>query len=159
MIQDKREIEVDAPPEAVFNWIETMPDKFPVYALLETKPLFFLRVLLVDGMRAALEAINVEKTEEPLVLNVGEAMGPFTLSKSEKPVAYLFSLNSLFFNCQTGYSLSPRGSGTVLSFDLISRAPTFRERIYWYLIKPIHLLLAHKVLSVIKKKVEDRETN
>ena len=73
MIRDKREIKIDAPPEAVFDLIETMPNKFPVYSILETKPFFFLR-----------------------------------------------------------------------------------ERIYWSLIKPMHLILARKVLRVIKEKAEDR---
>jgi hypothetical protein len=159
MIRDKREIRIDAPPEAVFDLIETMPNKFPVYSILETKPFLFLRILLVDGMRAAKEAITFEKAEDSLNLKVGESMGPFTLWQSEKPAAYLFSLNSFFFNCQTGYSLVPSGSGTVLSFDLTSDTPAFRERIYWYLIKPMHLLLARKVLRVIKKKAEGGETN
>lgn len=159
MIQDKREIVIDAPPEAVFGLIETMPNKFPVYSILETKPFFFLRVFLVDGMRAALEAIRVERNEDSLILKVGDSMGPFTLLKSEKPASYLFCLNSFCFKCQTGYSLIPRGSGTALSFDLFSKAPTFREKVYWYLIKPMHLLLAHKVLRVIKSKAENRKSN
>jgi hypothetical protein len=86
-------------------------------------------------------------------------MGPFTLMQSEYPAAYLFRLKSFFFNCQTGYSLSPNSSGTILSFDLVSKAPTFKERIYWYFIKPMHLLLAHKVLRVIKRKAEDMKRN
>jgi hypothetical protein len=159
MIRDRREIKIDAAPEAVFDLIETMPNKFPVYSILETKPFLFLRILLVDGMRAAREAIHVENSEDFLVLKVGDKMGPFTLSKLENPVAYLFTLDSLFFSCQTGYSLTPSGRGTLLGFDLISKAPTYRDRIYWYLIKPMHLLLACKVLRVIKKKTEEKEYN
>ena len=157
MIQDKHEIKIDAPPEKVFDLIETMPNKFPVYSILEAKPFLFLRILLVDGMQAAFEAINIERAKDFLVLEVGESMGPFTLWKSEKPVIYLFYLTSFFFKCQTGFGLIPSGSGTMLSFDLISKTPGFRERIYWYLIKPMHFLLARKVLRNIKKKAEDRE--
>ncbi len=159
MIRDKREIRINAPPEAVFDLIETMPNKFPVYAILETKPFLFLRVLLVDGMQAALNAIQVERAKDSLVLKVGDSMGPFTLWKSEKAAIYLFNLNSIFFNCQTGYGLIPSGSGTVLRFDLISKTPAFRERVYWYLIKPMHILLARKVLQNIKEKAEDTENN
>ena len=31
MIQDQKQIHIDALPEAVFEVIETMPNKFPVY--------------------------------------------------------------------------------------------------------------------------------
>ena len=156
MIKDKREIKIDASPEVVFDLIESMPNKFPVYGILESKPFLFIRVLLVNGMRSAMEAIGVEKSQATLFLKVGDQMGPFSLSKSERPVAYLFTLNSPFFNCQTGYLLRSSGSGTLLSFDLISEKPRFREKIYWNLIKPFHLLLANKVLRVIKNNAESR---
>jgi hypothetical protein len=49
MIQDKRNIQIKSSPEIVFDLIETMPNKFPIYKILETKPSVFLRLLLVDG--------------------------------------------------------------------------------------------------------------
>jgi hypothetical protein len=158
MIRDKREITIDVSPETVFDMIETMPSKFPVYRILETKPFLFIRLLFVDGIRSAIEAITVEKPQDKLILKVGDSMGPFTLSESEKPNVYLFTLSSLFFQCKTGYSLRSNGSRTVLSFDLISERPSFWEKIYWFFIKPIHSLLANKVLRVIKRRIEGQES-
>ncbi len=154
MIQEKKQIDIDALPEKVFELIETMPNKFPVYKILETKPFFFLRILLVDGFRAAIEAISIEKPNVSFVLNVGDSMGPFQLTESEKPLKYWFSLRSFFFNCRTGYSLSSHGSMTTLYFNLIAEDSRLLEKVWWFFMKPIHGLLANKVLKVIKDKVE-----
>lgn len=40
MIRDKCEIQIDAVPEAVFDLIETMPNKFPVYSIVKQAILF-----------------------------------------------------------------------------------------------------------------------
>jgi hypothetical protein len=154
MIQDEKHIEIGAPPEKIFGYIETMPNKFPVYKILETKPFLFLRILLVDGFRAAMEAIKFEKPNDSLVLNLGDSMGPFQLTKLEKPLTYRFTLRSFFFNCQTGYSLSTNGKTTTLYFDLVAQDPKLMEKVWWFFVKPIHGLLANKVLKVIKVKVE-----
>ncbi len=154
MIRDKKQIDIDALPEKVFDLIETMPNKFPVYKILETKPFFFLRLLLVDGLRSAIEAMSIEKPNDSLVLSVGDSMGPFQLTELEKPLKYWFTLKSFFFNCQTGYSLSINGNMTTLSFDLIADDPKIMEKVWWFFVKPIHGLLANKVLKVIKVKAE-----
>ena len=156
MIQDQKQIEINAPPEKIFGLIETMPNKFPVYTILETKPFFFLRILFVDGYRAAIEAIKFEKAKDTLVLNLGDSMGPFQLTELEKPLKYGFTLRSFFFNCQTGYSLSSNGNITTLYFDLIAENPGIMEKVWWFFVKPIHGLLANKVLKVVKGKVESQ---
>ncbi len=154
MIQDKRQIKIKASPQVVFDLIEIMPNKFPVYKLLEAKPFLFLRVLLVDGLRTAFEAIKFKRPTDILKLNVGDTMGPFTLTELERPMKYWFSLKSLFINCQTGYTLNTNGGMTELNFNLISENPTFKEKVWWFVFKPFHGLFANKVLHVIKAKVE-----
>ncbi len=81
MIQDQKQIDINTPPEKIFGLIETMQNKFPVYKILETKPFFFLRLLFVDGLRAAVEVLSIEKSNDLLVLNVGDSMGPFQLTE------------------------------------------------------------------------------
>jgi len=154
LIRDHRQITINAPPEKVFDLIETMPNKFPVYRILETKPFFFLRVLLVDGLRSAVKAAGFEKPMDIQVLHVGDSMGPFELTEVEKPSKYWFTLNSFFFNCRTGYTLNADEAGTKLNFILVADNPGSAEKLYWLLIKPVHILLARKVLKVIRKKVE-----
>ncbi len=154
MIRHKRETQIKSSPDVIFALIETMPNKFPVYKILETKPFLFLRLLLVDGFHAAIEAAGVKRPEDILILNVGDSMGPFTLTESEKPLKYWFTLTSFFFKCQTGYSLSSNGNTTTLNFDLIAENPSFMEKVWWLFIKPLHGLFANKVLRVIKKRVE-----
>jgi hypothetical protein len=154
MIQDKRQIRIKAPSHAIFDLIDRMPNKFPIYSFLEAKPFFFIRILLVDGLSAAWEAARLIRPDVVLKLSVGDTMGPFTLTEFERPTKYWFSLKSLFFDCQTGYSLHFKDSVTELSFDLIAENPTFKERIWWFIFKPFHGLLANKVLNVIKEKIE-----
>ena len=154
MIQDKRQIQIKAPSPVIFDLIDRMPNKFPVYKFLEAKPLFFMRIFLVDGPRSAWDAAKFKRPNDVLKLNVGDTMGPFTLTEFDRPMKYWFTLKSLFFNCQTGYSLLTNEGGTVLSFDLIAENPTFKEKIWWFLFKPFHGLFANKVLHVIKEKID-----
>ena len=157
MIEDKRNIEIDAPPEKVFAFIETMPNKFPVYRVLETRPFFFLRVLLVDGFGSAIEWVRMETPGNELILNLGDALGPFKLTQLEKPFKYRFTLNSFFFKCETGYSIQPIHGHDILELDLYADRPGVKESVWWFFIKPFHILLANKVLRVIKECVENRE--
>ena len=154
MIQDQRHIIIDAPIERVFNIIETMPNKFPVYKILETSPIFFIRLLLVDGIHHAINAINIERPNDMLLLHVGDSMGPFKLMEVNRPFKYMFTLKSFFFNCRTGYVLSGNEEETTLSFVLLADDPSLTERLYWFLIKPVHYFLANKVLRGIKDRVE-----
>ncbi len=156
MIQDKRQIQIKSSPEIIFSLIQTMPNKFPIYKILETKPFFFLRALFVDGLGAAIKAVGMEKPDDIMILNVDDSMGPFTLTESEQPVKYWFTLRSLFFNCRTGYSLSAHNSMTILNFDLIAEKPNTMEKVWWFFIKPFHGIFANKVLRVIKERVESQ---
>ena len=60
MIQDRRETQIQSTPEIIFDIIENMPIKFPVYKILETKPFLFLRILFVDGFKAAMQAVDFD---------------------------------------------------------------------------------------------------
>jgi hypothetical protein len=157
MIIDQRQISINSSPEKIFDFIERMPNKFPVYKLLETKPFFFIRILLVDGLRAALNAISVVRSDDALILQVGDTMGPFTLSESEKPRKYWFTLKSFFFDCRTGYSLKAIDGKTTLGFDLIAEDPSLMEKVWWFLFKPLHGILARKALRIIKEHVENQD--
>lgn len=154
MIHDSRKIEIRASSEDIFDLIDRMPNKFPIYKFLEAKPLFFIRILLVDGLSSAWEAAKLDRAIKELKLSVGDKMGPFTLTGFERPKKYWFTLKSFFFNCQTGYSLSYNSKGTELSFEMIAENPTLKEKVWWFLFKPFHGLFANKVLNVIKEEVE-----
>ena len=154
MIQDRRTITIKASPQEIFDFIDRMPNKFPVYRLMETKPFLFIRILFVDGLRSAWEVARFKRSTNDLRLSLGDKMGPFTLTQFERPNTYRFSLDSLFFNCRTGYSLSARRNATELSFDLIAENPTLGEKVWWFLIKPLHVLFADKALQVIKERLE-----
>ncbi len=157
MIQDKRQIQIKAPSHVIFDLIDLMPNKFPIYRFLEFKPFFFFRILLVDGPSAAWEATRFKRPDDVLKLNEGDKMGPFTLTVFERPTKYWFALKSLFFDCQTGYSLRSNNGVTELSFGLIAENPTFKEKIWWFIFKPFHSLFANKVLHVIKEKIEHNQ--
>ncbi|MFC2027753.1 hypothetical protein ACFLU3_03590, partial [Chloroflexota bacterium] len=75
MIQDNRQIEIESFPETVFSLIETMPNKFPIYTILEAQPFFFLRVLLVDGLRTAIAAAKMDRSNCVLILSIGDSIG------------------------------------------------------------------------------------
>jgi hypothetical protein len=156
MIQDKREIRIESSPETIFDIIDRMPNKFPVHKILEIKPFLFLRVLFVDGFRAANNAASIERPKDELILDVGDRMGPFTLTEKEKPIKYRFTLKSFFFNCQTGYSLRYDGSETILYFELVAENPRFNEKVWWFFFKPFHWIFANKALSVIKEKTDKK---
>ena len=143
-----------ASAEVVFDLIDRMPNKFPVYRFLEKGPFFFIRILLVDGFGSAWSAARFKRPGTELKLKVGDAMGPFTLMERRKPTHYMFSLKSFFFDCRTGYYLTAQGERTVLCFDLVAENPTFSEKAWWSIFKPFHLLFADKALRVIKEKAE-----
>jgi len=159
MIKDKRQIQIKAPSHAIFDLIDRMPNKFPIYRFLESKPFFFIRILLVDGLSSSWKAAKLRRADDVLKLNVGDTMGPFTLTEFGRPTKYWFSLKSLFFDCQIGYSLHSKDGVTELSFDLFAENPNFKERIWWFIFKPFHGLFANKVLHVIKEKTEHNKAN
>jgi hypothetical protein len=159
MIKDQRSIEIAAPPEAVFAHIDAMANKFPTFRLFETRPFFFVRMALVDGLRTAWRTIRDPELSTYLArqkaspLELGDTMGPFTLTEVRPPERYIFTLESFFICCRTGYVLSATAIGTLLIFDMIAERPTRGERIWWFLFKPMHALMAWKVLRTIKQDV------
>ena len=154
MFLNKKSIIINTSPDKVFDVIETMPNKFPVYKMLETRPLFFLRLLFTDGFSTACRVWSFDKPVNLYVLKVGDTMGPFKLTEVKKPLKYWFSVNSYFLNCETGYLLSADGNKTKLRFDITAESLQPKEKVYWFLVKPIHHVLARKVLKVIKEKAE-----
>ncbi|NNG02045.1 MAG: hypothetical protein HKM93_21855 [Desulfobacteraceae bacterium] len=154
MIQDNRHITIDASSATVFHLIDTMPNKFPVYALLETKPFLFLRLLLVDGFRSAWQAVKIKAPVDELKFEEGDTLGPFLLDERIESRKYFFTLKSFFFNCRTGYVMADDNTSTILHFDLIAENPNLVEKIWWFFVKPIHGLFANKVLSNLKNRVE-----
>ena len=132
MIQNQSQIIVNALPEEVFATIEKMPNKFPVYKIIDTKPIFFLRALFVDGWRYAINSIKIQSPiGDTVVMNVGDSYGPFKLTEVERPSKYWFTLDSFFFSCRTGYTLTNHGNKTLLQFILVTENPFFKEKIYW----------------------------
>ena len=157
MLKDERQIQINASPEMTYDFIANMPNKFPIYETLEAKPFLFLRMLFTDGLRSAFKIMNVDRSVDVLILNIGGSMGPFTLTDAERPLKYWFSIKSFFINCETGYFINCNGSTTTLHFDTIIEKPNFKERVWWFLTKPVHGLFANKALRIIKEKVENRE--
>ena len=159
MINDQRTIEIKVSPEQVFKQIETNP--FPTYRILNTKPFFFLRITLIDGIRTgirlAFDKNLYHEMTEPVPVELGSSWDPFMLTEIERPSRYYFTLKSLFFNCKTGFSLYSTANGTMLSLEIFAEDPTFREKIWWFFIKPIHILLAYKVLKTIRNEAERYE--
>jgi len=154
MIKDSVHLWINSSPDRVFDLLDKMPNKFPIYDILETRPIIFLRLMLVGGFKAAREAVQADLDITELRLEVGESIGFFTLMEKDKPTVYSFELKSLFFNCRTGYVLTEHKDGTSIDFDLIAENPTFREKVWWFFVKPVHRLFARKVLNVIKEQVE-----
>lgn len=155
MFLNKKSIIINSPPDKVFDVIETMPNKFPVYRILEAKPFFFLRLLFTDGFKTARKVRTFNKPENSYILNIGDRMGPFRLSEAVKPFKYWFSVESFFINCGTGYLLTGENNITRLNFDITAENFSFKEKVYWSFIKPVHSILAGKSLKIIKEKAEN----
>ena len=154
MILDQKYIHINSSPERVFRLIETMPNKFPIYKMLETKPIVFLRMLLTDGFSTACKGVNYNKKIDSLMLNIGDSMGPFRLTEVKRPSKYWFNVESCLINCRTGYSLSADENRTKLNLDITAEDLKFREKVYWFLVKPFHYIFAKKVLRIIKERAE-----
>jgi hypothetical protein len=156
MIQNQHSIKINASPEKVFRLIETMPNKFPVYKILETKPFVFIRMLFTDGFSSAVKAMFIDIAKKSHMLNIGDSYGPFKLIEIIKPARYLFDVDSFFMKYQTGYILTSDGkNNTKLNFEITAGDLLPSEKVYWLFVKPIHHLLAKKALRVIKEKAEN----
>lgn len=156
-IYHQKTILIDAAPEHVFDIIYTMPKKFPVYRLMETRPFLFIRLLLVNGPRPAIEGVKTGLPADMLELKPGDAMGPFTLSECERPSRYMFTLRSLFFDCTTGYTIEGQDGKTSLQFELDADDPSLAEKTWWFFVKPVHVLFGRKVLKNIKRMAESSQ--
>jgi len=156
MIRDQSQITINASPDQVFTVIEEMPNKFPAYKIMDTRPMIFMRLLFVDGLRSAIDSYSLKTPiEDVFIMKLSDSYGPFKLTTVEKPSKYWFTLKSFFFNCRTGYNLGCFENQTKLEFFLVTDNPSFSEKLYWILVKPIHAVLARKVLKEIKAKVEN----
>ncbi len=161
-ITHDRTIEIRATPEQVYEYIETMPDKFPTFRLFDTKPLLFLRIAMVDGMKSALKVIRddshwqVRTMKEAEPLTIGSTFGPFTIIEAKKPEKYYFSLNSFFFKGVTGYTIVPGVQGAILHFDLRTDTAKAFQIVWIHAVMPVHHILARIVLGNIKAGVESK---
>lgn len=159
-LHDERSIYIEKDAEAVFDHIETMPSKFPTFAVFETRPFLFIRLALVDGIRSAWKVIaNREfigdlQGKVPKRLEAGSSMGPFTLSKIERPGIYYFDIDSFFFRGETGYRVLPEEGGCRVWFDCRSDGLRRIDRAWWRIIRPVHVFMAKKVLRSLKRDVE-----
>ncbi|MBN2079959.1 MAG: hypothetical protein JW838_13415 [Spirochaetes bacterium] len=159
-LYDERSIYVEKDAEAVFEHIETMPSKFPTFAVLETRPFLFVRLALVDGIRSAWKVITnrdfISELHGKVMkrLEIGSSMGPFTLSVVERPDRYYFEIDSFFFSGETGYRVVPAEGGCRVWFDCRSDGKRRIDRAWWRIIRPIHIFLAKKVLRALKRDVE-----
>jgi len=154
MIKNEIFAMIHVPPEIVFQYIDSMANKFPVYSFLETRPFFFFRILFVDGFKAAKEAIKVDRDIEKNIMAIGDLMGPFKLMKRNSPEEYSFSLESFFFNCITGYKLDLIDGSTRLNLFLFNNDPKLKEKLWWVIMKPFHYVFSKKVLKNIKEYLE-----
>ncbi len=159
MIEDRLHIHIDGTPAEIFDYIDMMPNKFPVYKLMETKPFLFIRMMLTDGFAAARKVMKVDFTADELKMDEGDLFGPFTLTERTRPQTYIFQLQSLFFNCRTGYDIIQQNDHTELRFDLTAATPSTKEKIWWFMAKPVHRLFGNKVLLTIKENVEKAHSN
>lgn len=159
-ITDDQTIVIRATPEQVYEYIETMPNKFPTFRLFDTRPFMFVRIALVDGVESALKVIRDDSYRRDRMKNkakpllVGSAFGPFTLIEAKKPEKYYFSMNSLFFEGETGYKIYPREKSAVLHFDLSTDTTKVYQIVWIRAIMPFHFLLARLVLRNIKAGAE-----
>lgn len=159
-IFDRRQIGIKADPERVFEFIQSMPMKFPTLKILDTKPILFFRMTFVDGIKSGLNVLfnrdyyNRIKNEDQSHCAIGSSFGPFTLTEVIKARKYFFTVDSYFLKCQTGYILHPSKYGTDLYFDTIADNPGTKEKIWWFMIKPFHSILANIVLYNIKNGIE-----
>lgn len=158
MIKSIIQTSIVSQPDTLFEYIETMPNKFPIYSILETKPFLFLRLFLFDGYQSAVDSIKFKRPENELILTTGDTMGPFTLIESHKPSRYWFRLDSICFNCTTGYSIKTENNQVILNLDLFAENPSIGEKIWWFFAKPFHEIFTKKVLKNIKETIENKST-
>lgn len=149
---DTRNVILNATPEEAFTYIEKMPSKFPTFRLFETRPFLFLRVSLVDGIKTGIKVACNKKYRNEMMgpISLGSSFGPFTLTEIDKPNRYYFTINSYFFKGETGYIISQVENNTVLNFNTETENPKIIQKIWWYIVKPIHIILANLVLRNIK---------
>lgn len=157
MIKDHHKIKIHASPDVIFSHIETYP--FPTFKFFETRPFLFFRATLVAGLKSGIRSVlsgNLfEYMNEPL--EPGATVGPFIVTEVEKGKKLYFSLNSFFSNCITGFTITEIENGSLLSFDLFSHNLKLREKVWWLIFKPVHGILARRVLRVHKRASESVE--
>ncbi len=149
MITDKLNIELKHTADEVYNYIDDVYNKFPLHPILDSKPILFFRLLVIDGYEAAKETITNDFKGSGK-LNLGDAMGPFTATSLIKPDKYLFTMKSKIFTLETGYEIKKIEGGSLLSFCLYADSTSFKQKVTWLFLKPVHRLFAAQVLKNIK---------
>jgi hypothetical protein len=149
MITHKISIEVKNSPIEVYDYIDNVYNKFPLHPFFDSKPIFFVRLLILDGYKSAKKMMsnNVGVSGK---LSIGDAMGPFKVLSLNKPDKYFFALQSMIFTCETGYEIESLNEGSLLSFSLYAESRNLKQKIVWLLLKPFHSLFASQVLNNIK---------
>jgi hypothetical protein len=159
-IYDRRQIYIFAGNEEVYEYIDSMPQKFLTAKFLDTKLILSIRIALTNGLKTGARVLTEKGFYENITNNgikhseTGASLGLFTLIEADAGKKYFFSVNSPFFKGTTGYILLQSGDRTLLCFDTISESPTAKEIIWWYLVKPFHIILANLVLKNIKNGIE-----
>jgi len=162
MITDSQSTIIKSTPKDVYMHIAQRGNKFPVFKLLDMRPFLALRLIGVGDLKKGFTILlkgNIYKKEgqergRPLA--IGDNYGPFKLIEAIDSHKYFFELKTNMFNLETGYTLTSHENDTLLSFDLISDDPTLLQRLYWrFPTKPLHQLLARKVVNELKKEIEN----
>lgn len=160
MIECSHSIKVNAGVQQLYEHIEKMPNKFPVFRVLERWPFLAMRVFFIgdfwSGVRMLCSPNHVRYARKRMArpLAPGDSYGPFRLVETVEGEKYFFSLDTSFFRLDAGYVLEPAAGGAVLRLDLVSANPNQLQRMYWSIVRPAHNLLARKTLRIIKEDVE-----
>ncbi len=155
MITDTIHILLEQEPDDVFDYIDHTYTKFPLHPILDSKPLLFLRLFILDGAGTAWDVV-FKKGSKNGKLIIGQSMGPFTFTEVNKPSMYFFTLKSKLFTCETGYEIKKHDQGSILFLNLITHSNSTIQKLSWFFIKPVHRLFSKQVLKNIKKQLNKR---
>lgn len=160
-IRVRHSVTIEAAPITVYQHIADKEVKFPVYSFLDSRLFLAFRLIAIGepkaGFRLLLRGRAYKSNGLRGKLNVGDFYGPFQLMEASEAEKYLFRLKTKLglFDLKAGYLLDQYGADTTtLSLIILSESANFLQRWYWRLVKPVHGLLARKVLNSIKKEVE-----
>ena len=160
MINDIRSISIKATISRVFKYLETTPNKFPIFQILETAPFVCIRYAALDGIRAGIKVAfnrklrNEIRINEKKPLTVGSKLGPIEFIGAKENMSYDFKIDAKFIKCFTGFNILEKEEESILKFYVQCEHPRKRDRLFWIFAKPFHILLAQKVLRIHKRQIE-----